>query len=213
MAKRGRPRKPTGNIPPPPDRKAFERQHFDAVPRRDQRLLEYQGSLRRPVNREAFTGPECQKPEGHEVPVVGEILVPMVCAVKKTPFFLRFKETAAGGWRFASTILVGDAVGVAVLKLDQVPINEMNWLNAICPACNSRCAPILCGGCKQFVCDGGVSTMSSSERLHRCACGSMGIVAPTLKTIAAANGAEAREPGGSRSSSPATPLLLQFRGK
>jgi hypothetical protein len=137
----------------------------------------------------------------------------MVCAVKKTPFVVRFTENAPNGWRFSTTLLVKEIGGSAGAKLDQVPVNEMQWLGALCPACNAKCAPIWCGACRQFVCDGGVSVLPSSERFQRCACGSMGVITPTLKAVSAAKGADAREPGRASSSSPARPLMLRFRGE
>jgi hypothetical protein len=198
-------------IPKRPSRLDFERQKPEASPNPDQRLLGYKPE--RMGDREALDQLDRKTAEEREPPPPTQSIVVMNCAVKKTAFAVRFERHRLLSWHVTDTFLLGQAKGAANAKLESVPVNQMDFSKATCPACGARCRPIFCGGCEQFVCDGGVTILPSSEKFHRCACGAMGTLSPTLKTVSAASGANAREPGSARSTSPASPLLLRFRGE
>jgi hypothetical protein len=211
MPRRSRSRKNDSSIPQPPSRQDFERQKSDVQPNSGQRLLGYKPE--RVSDREALDQLDRKTAEEREPPPPTQSIVAMNCAVKKTAFAVRFERHRLLSWHVTDTFLLGHAKGTANAKLESVPVNQMDFSKAMCPACGARCRPIFCGGCEQFVCDGGVTILPSSEKFHRCACGAMGTLSPTLKTVSAANEANAREPGSVRSTSPASPLRLRFRGE
>jgi hypothetical protein len=198
-------------IPEPPSRHDFERQQRDIWPNPDQRLLGYKPQ---PMSdREALDQLDRKTAEARVLPPPTQSIVAMTCSVKKSAFAVRFERHHLLSWHVTDTFLLGHAKGVASAKSESVPVSQMDFSKAVCPACGAGCRPILCGGCKRFVCDGGVMILPSAEKFHRCACGAMGTLTPTLKTISAANGTDAREPGSDRSTSPGMPLLLRFRGE
>jgi hypothetical protein len=209
-------RKRTGpndpSIPKPPPRKEFERQSPDMSPKPDQRLLEHHRRPRPMSDREALDQLDQQIADEYAPPPAKELMVLMMCSVKKQPLMARFTQTSPLGWFFANSFAINEKSGSAAATLNSVPIGEMHWVGATC-VCGAKCAPILCGGCNNYVCDGGVSLLGNSQRLLKCACGSVGLIEPTLKTVSAAQGAGAREPGKTSSSAPAAPLMLRYRGE
>jgi hypothetical protein len=196
------------SAPKPPSRQEFERQMPEVPPHSSQRLLTH--TPQRISDREALDQLDSKAGTEREIPATQSIVV-MTCAVNKTSFAVKFERYRLLRWHVTDTFLLGRAKGTPNGKMESVPVNQMDFSKAVCPSCGARCRPIFCGGCEEFVCDGGVTILPSSESFHRCVCGAMGTLTPTLKAVSAANAAESREPGGARSSSPASPLLLRFR--
>ena len=195
------------NIPKPPSRLDFERKRPEATPDPNQRLLP--NSTMRLTDREALDHLDRKAAPDPDPGPATQSIVAMLCVATKTAFAIRFERNGHLKWRMTDTFLLGQTKGTPVGKLQAVPVDQMDFGGALCPACGARCRPIFCGGCKQFVCDGGVSLLPSSEEFHRCVCGAMGTLKPTLRTISTANGADVREPSGATPIS--APLLLRFR--
>jgi hypothetical protein len=213
MAKRGRPRKPTGGVPPPPDRKTFEQQRAaDIAPNGEQRLLGQNG---RPgsvselfVDTSLGLGKSSVSDDRHD----GETLVvPMRCAKDGSRFAIEFeKGSGHQTWTVSRTYLLGRATAVEPSKAQPIDLMKMFWCGAICPVCSARCGPIFCGS-DHYTCDGGVSVLPGGQRLHKCACGESGILSPSLQQISAGRAGSPREAGSGNVLSPAGPLRIGFR--
>jgi hypothetical protein len=132
----------------------------------------------------------------HSTSLVGnQLIVPMICSLTKRSFSVRFRRTEISErWRVQDVFVVADGEANASATQATIPVNEMDWTGAQCPACHAVCGPILCNECHRLGCRGGVSGGSSFGQFYRCSCGSSGALESTLETVPASKGSMAQEP-------------------